>query len=422
MSSGKKMNKTKLSPRAKMVLASLAVVIVVILVAFSPFLTAGEGTDRYEMGQTAWSIIMPSGVQANVTVLGSSSATSDIVSLLKNKTSNVQSIEDVEGLNGTADIVCIDGGAFPDGLDDGPIVVLRTLLLNGTPLIVVNDSAGILASLVEGQNIPWVYANSTTDSPIAVRALKYDPLGGESGSLDLGGRVGDQDQMAEAVSHAYDWASSRLQNAEPSGIEEEDEYQIYVAYTYSYYSGDLFQPYGRLAVSNSYVRWTWNNTGSAEPKEQWYVHYRMESDPGYGVYNDGFHTGTLSIDSTIGSDPHMLARYGPSTTFGGDRVGIYLTPNSFDYLGRWDYSIRDVTVHDHSDFSINKFALDHDLDSGKLVSKFPYIAEPGIALIVGQNGSYSFSEEYGVTWQQPSLFVWESHSANLQVNGKVTSS
>ncbi len=399
-----------------LVLAAIIVVVIVVIAALTPFMGAGGSADREEMARTTWSVIIGSTVQANITVVGGSPDTPLIVDVLRTRALSVTTTNDTDEMNRSNGLICIDCSGLSEQTLGEYTEPLQKLLQNGTPLILINDTEGILDHLVVGQNISHIAAVSTDGSPIAVRALKHDPLGGNSGSLDLGGRADDRAQLAKALSNAYNWSADRLLNGNASGIVWDDR-QIYEAFSYSYYSGDLFEPYGRFAIANSYIRTIWNTT-LYPSNEEWYVHYRAETDPGYGVYNNEFSTKSMTISASF-ADEAKMHRYYPSTAYGVDSVGIYLSKNANDYLGHWDYRIKDVVVLDHSNFGVNKVSLYHELDASNVVSKTPYIAEPGAGFSIARNAGFSFQEDYVLDWQRPSLFIWEGHTANLTVSGTI---
>jgi hypothetical protein len=387
---------------------------IVIIAAIMPYLEAGGDSYRRSIGQTANSVLMPSAVEANVTVLGSSSDAYSMAESLEAVSPSVKLISDVENLNPSTKVLCVDC----NGLSEERLVeiteAIRGTILRGAPVIFVNDTSGVMARAIEGQNISSVGAIQDGSTPIAVRALKHDPLGGRSGSLDMGGRAGDSSQLAGALHLAYNWSADRLENVNVSGILNEHVH-VYEAFSYSYFSGEAYAPYGRFTVSNTYIRTVWN---SSYDMDQWSVHYRMESDPGYGVYGNDYRTKAMVVSSTF-DDSVALDRYYPGTAYGVDSVEIHLSPNDYGLLSHWEYRIAGVTVINHSNLSLNMFRLDHMPDRGSVVSQSPYIIEPGAGAIVERGAGIEFQESYDLSWEKPSLFAWESRSVSLTVAGSV---
>jgi hypothetical protein len=400
-------------PRIGAVIA-ITLAMIVVLAAIMPFLEAGGSSDRREMGQTTWSVIMDSMVRANVTVLGSSPDTQFIADSLEAGSQRVAVVSNADELDRSAGVLCVDCTGMSEERLLGIIEPMRALILTGMPVIFVNDTLGTRARVIEGQNLSYVGAVPENGSPILASALKHDPLGGRSGSLDLGGWAGDRAQLASALDHALDWSSDRLENAYPSGILRNDVH-IYVAFSYSYFSGETYAPFGRYTISNTYIRTVWN---SSYAMDQWSVHYRVESDPGYGIYGNDYRTGSMTLRSTFGEGV-VLNRHYPGTAYGADSASIHFNPNEYDWLNHWEYEIRDVTVMDHSNSGTKLFSLDHMPDRGDVVSRSPYSIEPGAGMSVERNAGITFQESYGIDWQSPSIFAWKSNSAAMTIEGSV---
>ena len=157
------------------------------------------------------------------------------------------------------EVLCVDCTGMTEERLFRLTAPIRTFILRGAPVIFLNDTSGTMARAIDGEKMSCVNAIAGDVSPIAVRALKHDPLGGHSGSLRLGGSASNRGQFAGALRIAHNWSAERLKNADASG-ELDDRVRVYAAFTYSYYSGEACAPYGRFAVSNTYVRTIWNMT------------------------------------------------------------------------------------------------------------------------------------------------------------------
>jgi hypothetical protein len=388
---------------------------IVIIAAIMPYLEAGGDSYRRSMGQTTNSVTGGSSVPANVTVLGSSPDTPFMAKSLEVISPSVDLISDVEDLDSSTEVLYVDCNGLSEERLTEITELVRGTILRGLPVVFVNDTSGVMARMIAGQNISSVGAIQDGSTPIVVRALKHDPLGGRSGSLDVGGRAGDSSQLASALHLAYNWSADRLENANVSGVLDEHVH-AYEAFSYSYFSGEAYAPYGRFTVSNTYIRTVWN---SSYDMDQWSVHYRVESDPGYGVYGNDYRTGTMALSSTFGERAN-LNRYYPGTAYGADSVEIHLSPNDYGLLSHWEYGITGVTVINHSNLGLNMFRLDHMPDRGSVVSQSPYAIEPGAGAMVERNAGIEFQESYDLSWEKPSLFAWESRSVSLTVVGSVS--
>lgn len=386
---------------------------IVALAAIVPYMEAGDSSYRREVGQITWSVIMGSSIRANVTVLGDSPDTQFIADSLAEVAQRVLVVGDSASFDAD-EVLCVDCTGMTEERLFRLTAPIRTFILRGAPVIFVNDTSGAMARAIDGQKVSCVSAIAGDGSPIAVRALKHDPLGGRSGSLDLGGSASDRGQLTSALRIAHNWSADRLKNANSSG-ELDDRVRVYAAFSYSYCSGEACAPYGRFAVSNTYIRTIWN---TAQDEDWWSVHYRMESDPGYGAYDNDHRTGKMTVGSTFGSGA-VLSRHYPGTAYGTDSVGIYLSPDDHGGFGRWEYSIRGVTVLDHSNSGLGMFSLDHVPDRGSEASKGPYAIEPGAGVRADRDAGITFQESYSIDWQRPSLFTWESRSVSLTVEGRV---
>ncbi|GEM_PF-6874096 len=396
------------------VAVAMALTMVVVLAAIMPYLEASRSSYRRSMGHITNAVIIDSSVTANVALLGSSPDTQFMSECLDSLALKVDMVTDTDGLDQFSGIVCIDCTGLTNETLMGYIDPLRALMLTGTPLIFVNDTMGALAQVIYGQDVSWVGMVSTDRTPIAVRALKHDPQGGWSGSFDLGGRASDRAQLANAISHAYNWSAERIANVNVSETVTTNA-RTYQAFSYAYYSGDAFEPYGRFTIFNSFIRTIWNNPYSLD---MWYVHYRVESAPGYGVYGNDRRTASMDIVSTFGEGANLV-RHGPGTAYGVGDAGIHLSPFSDDRFGRWSYGVQDVTVMDHSDSSKEMLRMDHALDLSKVVSRSPYTVEPGAGILVEKGMGISFHDTYDVEWKTPSFFAWESDLVSTEVNGRV---
>lgn len=396
--------------------AAVASTVLVVIVAFAaalPYIEAGESSDRKEMGEVTWSVVRGSATQANVTVLGSSPDSQFIADSLAAVARHVDVTSDSRDLD-LSGVLCVDCAGMSEEHLLEAITPIRGAILNGTPVIFVNDTSGIVTQVIEGQNVSYVGATNEDGSPIAVRALKHDPLGGRSGSLDLGGQASDRAQLASALSIAHNWSADRLENANASGFVA-DYVHVYGSFSYLYFSGEAYAPYGRFTISNTYIRTVWS---SSYDGDEWSVHYRVESDPGYGSYSNDYRTGSMVVGSTFGKEVG-LNRYYPSTAYGTESVGVHLSLNDYGSLSHWEYDVRDVTVLDHSNSGLNMFELDHMPDRGSDASRSPYVIEPGVGMSVERNAGITFHEGYTIDWQRPSPFAWESRSASLTIEGHV---
>jgi hypothetical protein len=393
--------------------ASTVLVIIVVFAAVLPYIEAGENSDRKEMGEVAWSVVQGSAIKANVTVLGSSPDSRFIADSLAAVARHVNVTSEAKGLDPSG-VLCVDCTGMSEEHLLAAIAPIREAILDGTPVIFVNDTSGIVGQVIDGQNVSYVGAANENGSPIAVRALKHDPLGGRSGSLDLGGQASDRAQLASALSIAHNWSADRLENTNASGFLT-DHVHVYESFSYLYFSGEAYAPYGRFTVSNTYIRTVWN---SSYDGDGWSVHYRVESDPGYGSYSNDYTTRSMAVGSTFGKEVG-LNRYDPGTAYGTESVGVHLSPNDYGSLSHWEYDVRDVIVLDHSNFGLNMFELDHIPDRGSDVSRSPYIIEPGVGMSVERNAGITFHEGYTIDWQRPSPFAWESRSASLTIEGRV---
>jgi hypothetical protein len=392
----------------------MAMTMIMVLAAIMPYLGAIGSSYRRSMGPTTHAVLVDSSVKANVTVLGSSPDTQFISECLDPLALQVDVVTDNDGLHQFSGIVCIDCTGLTNETLMEYIGPLRALMLTGTPLIFINDTMGALTQVIDGQDVSWVGMVSTDRTPIAVRALKHDPQGGWSGSFDLGGRASDRAQLANAISHAYNWSAERIDNVNVSETVTTNA-RTYQAFSYVYYSGDAFEPYGRFTISNTFIRNILNYSSSSD---LWYVHYRMESAPGYGVYGNDRRTASMSVVSTFGEGASLM-EHGPGTAYGAGDVGIHLSPFSDDHFGRWSYGVQDVTVRDHSDSSTDMLRTDHTLDLSKAVSRSPYTIEPGAGIMVEKDKGISFHDIYDVEWKTPSFFTWESDLVSTEVNGWV---
>src|SRR5690606_34083433 len=84
---------------------------------------------------------------------------------------------------------------------------LKTVLIHGTPIIMLSDSSAILSNIADDLRISYGYAVGGS-----AYGLKYDPLSGISYALCIGAEQISVQTINENLIDAYVWGVDKLQN------------------------------------------------------------------------------------------------------------------------------------------------------------------------------------------------------------------
>jgi len=163
---------------------------------------------------------------------------------------------------------------------------LKTVLIHGTPIIMLSDSSAILSNIADDLRISYGYAVGGS-----AYGLKYDPLSGISYALCIGAEQISVQTINENLIDAYVWGVDKLQNKarahdslsltelktydiSPDGVPPADArwYQV----TQLEYNWN-FNPYGKLNIRTIYEK----IANDGDPSYSYYAaHYILQSVPG----------------------------------------------------------------------------------------------------------------------------------------------
>ncbi|ASJ02698.1 hypothetical protein A3L09_05230 [Thermococcus profundus] len=113
------------------------------------------------------------------------------------------------------------------------------------------------------------------------------------------------------------------------------------------------------------------------------------------------------IDTDYYNSDGFLSDYSPTTTYGVRAVTVSIGAGAGESRAQasasqsWSYTIRDVVVHDQSDFSQELAKWWHDVAEDKAVGKDTYMIEPGATLRFPESGAKEWKEHYGIRYAKP---------------------
>jgi hypothetical protein len=286
---------------------------------------------------------------------------------------------------------------------------LKTKILSGVPVIVINGNTDVVKNLFKGQFCPEVVAGRTPDGKPIGKETVYGYIVYPIDNKTLMTKVFiSTDPSFEAILEAYKWASNNMPNV-PVTIKATPYWnQIYQL---DYTTGDSWKPYGRLNIRTLYYKLY--NDGS--DTYDWYdIHVRQQSVPGEELWSSGWKTADMYtwIDADYYQSNYFLSDYSPTTTPGTTTVSVSIGVSAGENGAQvsasqsWSYTIQDVFVHDQSDYSKELAKWWHDVDEGKAVGSDTYQIEPGATIRVPNGATMDWKEHYGVRYGKWNILWW----------------
>jgi hypothetical protein len=415
---------TSRSKAVVLIVAAVAVVGMLILFSILPHIDARSTSEQRE-GPAGISVQFETFTAAQdsmrCVVLGTSDITPTITDELSSMAVNVTTIIDVLQVPslGSKDVLFIDG----QWLVSQPHEVknnISAVVAQGVPTFVVNGSMDVLDELASANLTVRSIVTSSNDETPVVRGVKVSTIGGPTLLVEIGGRAANEGELRKAVNSTMNWVTN-IDGMFYLSVNPFD-YPIYwnLTLVHYYYSGDLFKPYGRVAFENFYYDWIaetgWDGIAPAELR---LVHYRVQVDPGWAVYDSDYRTSRVELVSISGRS--QLWDYAASSSTGESLVHM-TTYNAFgkEYLSPtyWKYTTNQREAYSTSDSSIGKAGWVFEFDPGDYYSGRHQCIEPGLELCL-MNGAVDLSGYCSVAWSRADSFSWVDHQVRIDISGKV---
>jgi hypothetical protein len=290
---------------------------------------------------------------------------------------------------------------------------LKTVLIHGTPIIMLSDSSAILSDIADDLRISYGYAVGGS-----AYGLKYDPLSGISYALCIGAEQISVQTINENLIDAYVWGVDKLQNKarahdslsltelktydiSPDGAPPADArwYQV----TQLEYNWN-FNPYGKLNIRTIYEK----IANDGDPSYSYYAaHYILQSVPGRIAWGNYYHTSDMVIQTVATVRPdypgQVLQTYKPTsssgsyTTTAGLQANVGTDSAGFSLGISWGYTTDFVTIQDQSDYSLQKAQWLHDVREDQNPGHNTYQIEPGATFKV-PGEIYGYYDLYSIRW------------------------
>ncbi len=309
-----------------------------------------------------------------------------------------------------ADIVFVNSSYLRNLLDteDGQVVASRLseLAVSGKPVITVGSHPDILYEYVRPKlmvtDLNWgqqkIIALGIRMFPDNTSVTKF-----VSGELSVG--VGEMFEWASEIKGRPVTGDVSVQSASWSWIGD-------VEWT----SSDSYYPHGRFNGILS----TYKLTEDGSNSYNWYSHkVQPQTRPGFDIYSSDWRNDYIwtNIWTKINADYYQdndVIDYDPGETSGTNTVSVSIGVVAGEQGAAvtasqtWSYSIPDVAVHDHSDFSTDIAHWEHEITNENSGSaKNTYTGKPGAVVRTAQsNQYYKVYTRHDVRYRDPG-FIWD---------------
>lgn len=352
----------------------------------------------------------------SVKVLSTQAGLTNIAQVLSKSTSKVSTISqaDLSSLKQGKDILMVDERSLGSKKVATISKELKNSLLQGIPVVMLSDSPDVISSMANEQRISYGYLLGGT-----AYGLKYDPLSGISYVLCVGAENKSAQTNIENLRDAYNWGVEKLQNKareaiSTSGLESLPSdisingappsnaywYQV----TQLQYNW-IFSPYGKLNIRTIYEK----IANDCDPSYSYYAaHYILQSVPGRIAWGNHYHTSDMVIQSIAnarsGYTGQILQTYKPTSSSGSYTTTLGLEANvgygqaGFSLGISWGYTTDFVTIHDESDYSLQKARWGHDVREDQNPGLNTYQIEPGATFKVPGDIYGYYNDIYSICW------------------------
>lgn len=185
-----------------------------------------------------------------------------------------------------------------------------------------------------------------------------------------------------------------------------------------------FYPYGRFNIIKDVYKLV--NDGSST--YDWRIFtIKSQTRPGYDIWSNDWRNNRIWTYFDAGGNSHFqLTDYAPTTTSGTSSVTVSIGVTAGVNGARvtagfsYSYSISDVQVLDHSDFSTEEASWEHVIDSTKNVGKYTYYCKPGLQVRLPDGWSFAAAGYDKVRYAKWSpwgfWYYWDSGEINWIYN------
>lgn len=329
---------------------------------------------------------------------------------------NIYTLQDINSDNiEQANIVFINSSYLENivGANDKELASskLDALAHSGKPMIAIGSNPEMLYEFVKPETI--VPDLNLGDHKVVALGVLIFPDNTSVTKLVFGEPSEVASEPSEVASEIFNWASEKLAKGKPAQDEVSAQaaswaWKSDIEWS-SYYAGtDNYNPYGRFngLMSNYQLTEDGSNTYN------WYSHkIQPQSIPGTYLWSSNWRNDYISteLDADWYQDNDVVD-YDPGETSGTNTASVSIGVTSgvngatVTSSQSWSYSIPDVVVHDHSDFSTDVASWDHDItnvNSGSATNTF--IAKPGATIKTLQsNQYYKVVTSHSVGYRYPS--------------------
>ncbi len=194
------------------------------------------------------------------------------------------------------------------------------------------------------------------------------------------------DDENEALSKTVQWMNdvTSVNGNKQGSVDDQplgSEIESYVDYESS--------GYGWTAVRTHYYKLD----DVSQTYDYYAAHYTVTLEPNSGSFNSG-------IDVSSSMDNGYLLKHGPSTTPSDTTVTVNIGYSasseglSFNTGSSWTYTIRDITISNHSSVVNNKMDIRHNISENSSTGSTTCTVEPGKLVKIDSTNSYISSDTY----------------------------
>lgn len=284
-----------------------------------------------------------------VNIISDDESAAPIESKLDKNTSKAVVKSSIGGDIQNDEIILIDGRWVSEQNNKTLNNEIQQTLLNGNPVIVIPDEAGVLYTILEetGKSLGFM----VFDESYQIFGLCYDS---QTGDVYCYSGVGYNEQL-DSIPDAYLWAELALSDVYSKLSEWQETSYVDTKTT-------VCDPYGSVRVNSVYT----DLNEDRQPHKDGYttgydVRYYIETMP--NSYN-GYRTADVRVNHTLDNslNPGIeLRSYFPTT---GEITAPMFKQNSLESL-----NTKAIPTHDHSDFS-KAFDITFDLDERDVMGAY----------------------------------------------------
>jgi len=229
------------------------------------------------------------------------------------------------------------------------------------------------------------------------------------------------DELIYSLIASIDWALRKMSNNPystasishintPVNATEISKNSAYWQFMSDVEINENYYPYGKFNVIREVYKLV--NDGSNE--YDWRIFtIKSQTRPGYDIWSNGWRNNRIWTYCDAGSSSTCnLTDYGPGTTSGEKTVTVSIGVQAGEEGAQvtagftYSYSVSDVQVLDHSDFSTEEASWEHLIDSTKNVGKTTYYCKPGLQVKLFDGGVLVSTGYDKVRYALYANFMW----------------